>query len=213
MLQSTFEFDDHDTGKVVRVAGYYHDEYYGMSSPNNRIRFVNVLKNDRCNTPSEVICQNEKLLAAAIRGDLARITQKHGRLTLCGVPRSKRENSYPWSKMGLKRALRQAATENPLLDDGMDFIVRHTDTRCTHRDRWGYGGAGELPRPGLIQDTCHLSAEIAGKDVLLVDDIYTPNCGIDEDAICAVMNAGAKRVVFYAIGYTVGRTGAYRRCA
>ena len=72
---------------------------------------------------------------------------------------------------------------------------------------------GELPRPGLIQDTCHLSAEIAGKDVLLVDDIYTPNCGIDEDAICAVLNAGAKSVVFYAIGYTVGRTGGYRRCA
>lgn len=213
MLQSTFEFVNNDTGVSVRVAGYYHDKYYGMSSPDNRIRFVNVLKNDRRNVPPAAIRQNEKLLADAIHDDLVCITQMYGRLTLCGVPRSKRENSYPWDKMGLKRALRQAAAENPLLDDGMDFIVRHTDTRCTHRDRWGYGGEGELPRPGLIEDTCHLSADIAGKDVLLVDDIYTPNCGIDEDAICAVLNAGARSVVFYAIGYTVGRTGGYRRCA
>ena len=213
MLQSTFEFDDRDTGKVVRVAGYYHDEYYGMYSPNNRIRFVNVLKNDLQNVPASVIRHNGELLVVAIRDDLAQLTQKYGRLTLCGVPRSKREDSYAWGQMGLKRALRQAAEENPLLDDGLDFIVRHTDTRCTHRDRKGFGGVGELPRPGLIQDTCYLSDEITGKDVLLVDDIYTPNCGIDEDAICAVLNAGAKSVVFYAIGYTVGRTGGYRRCA
>jgi len=206
-------FDNHDTGASVEVIGYFHDEYYGMYSPDNRLRFVNALKNDRRNTPAEVIRQNEMLLVSAIRGDLMRITQMYGRLTLCGVPRSKRENSYPWDKMGLKRALRQAAAENPLLDDGLDYIVRHTDTRCTHRDRWGYGGMGELPRTGLIQDTCHLSPEIAGKDILLVDDIYTPNCGIDEDAICAVLGAGARSVVFYAVGYTVGRCGGYRRCA
>ena len=83
--------------------------------------------------------------------------------------------------------------------------MRHTDTLCTHRSYWGYGGMGEGPGPGLIADTCTLSSGIRGRDVLLVDDIFTPGVGIDEDAICAVLNAGARSVVFYAIGYTVSR--------
>lgn len=37
-------------------------------------------------------------------------------------------------------------------------------------------------------------------NVLLVDDIYTPNVNIDEDAINALLNAGAHTVAFYAVG-------------
>ena len=205
MLQNTFTFVGQDSGKEIPVVGYYHDEYYGMSSPANRILFVNVLKNDRLRSSPGEIVAGEMQLAHAVRADFARITQLHGARTLVGVPRSKREASYPWEKMGLKRALRRAVAENPLLSDGLDFIVRHTDTLCTHRSYWGHGGMGEGPRPGLIADTCTLSSGIRGRDVLLVDDIFTPGVGIDEDAICAVLNAGARSVVFYAIGYTVSR--------
>lgn len=212
MLESTFEFT-YTSGHKIQVVGYYHDEYYGMSSPNNRVRFVNTLKNDRLTSSRDEILSGEIQLANAIRGDLARITQKHGALTLVGVPRSKREESYPWAKMGLKRALRRAVSENMRLLDGLDFIIRHTDTLCTHRSYWGYGGLGEGPRPGLIADTCRLSSQIRGRDILLVDDIYTPGCGIDEDAICAMLNAGARSVIFYAIGYTVSRGRNFRRCA
>lgn len=210
MLYSDITFACTDPEGEVPVDGYFHDEYYGMSSPNNRIRFVNVLKNDYQNASPDEIRFAEVTLAAAIRNDLARITQHYGPLTLVGVPRSKRESSYPWSKMGLKRALRRAVSENPLLSDGLDFIVRKRDTLCTHRSYWGCGGDGEGPRPGLIEDTCFLSPEIEGRDILLVDDIYTPHCGIDEDAICAVLNAGARSVVFFAIGYTVSRGRNFR---
>jgi len=213
MLQNNFTFTDGDSGRTISIVGYYHDEYYGMSSPNNRIRFVNVLKNDRLLSSPNDIARGEVMLATAIRADLARITQAHGCLTLVGVPRSKCEASYPWAKMGLKRALRRAVSENSQLADGLDYIIRQQDTLCTHRSYWGYGGTGEGPRPGLIADTCFMSAEIAGKDILLVDDIYTPNCGIDEDAISAVLNAGARSVVFYAIGYTVSRGRNFRRVA
>jgi phosphoribosylpyrophosphate synthetase len=51
-----------------------------------------------------------------------------------------------------------------------------------------------------------LSPEIAGKDILLVDDIYTPTCGIDEDAASALFEAGAQSVVFYAVGHTILRS-------
>lgn len=213
MLQNTFVFVDEDSARQFLVESYFHDEYYGMSSPNNRVRFVNTLKNDRLRSSREEILNGEVQLANAIRDDLAWITRMHGARTLVGVPRSKCETSYPWAKMGLKRALRRAVSANPMLSDGLDFIVRHTDTLCTHRSYWGYGGAGEGPRPGLLADTCRLSPRIAGRDILLVDDIYTPNCGIDEDAIGAVLEAGARSVVFYAIGYTVSRGRNFRRVA
>ncbi len=213
MLQDTFHLGYENTNRSFAVTAYFHDEYYGMYDSKNRIRFVNALKNDRLSLSKDAICANEIALAEAIHDDLARITAKHGSLTLVGVPRSKREASYPWLKRGLKRALRRAVSQNERLDDGLDFIVRHTDTLCTHRSRWGYGGTGEAPRPGLITDTCRLSSQIKGRDILLVDDIYTPNCGIDEDAICALFDAGARSVIFYAIGYTVGRNRHFRYCA
>ena len=213
MLQDTFQVGYGATNRTFVVTAYFHDEYYRMHDPKNRILFVNILKNDLLRVAKEAIVKSEIELADAIRDDLALITQMHGSLTLVGVPRSKREESYPWAKMGLKRALRRAVSQNGRLDDGLDFIVRHTDTRCTHLSRWGHGGVGEAPRPGLIADTCWLSSQIEGRDILLVDDIYTPNCGIDEDAIRALFNAGARSVVFYAIGYTVRRDRHFRYCA
>jgi predicted amidophosphoribosyltransferase len=65
----------------------------------------------------------------------------------------------------------------------------------------------------LLKDTCKLSSEIKGRDILLVDDIYTPGCGIDEDAIQALYDAGARSVIFYAVGYTAKKTSGYRYCA
>lgn len=196
-----------------KVVGYFHAPYYSMRDPRNAgIRFINVLKND-FGEMSAMVPAGEESLKRVLTEDFARIVQMHGRLTVVGIPRSKREASYPAAKMGLKRGIRAVAQQNPMLVDGLDYIVRHTDTCTTHWAKYGKGGAGKLPYPGITKDTCRLSPEIAGKDILLVDDIYTPTCGIDEDAIQALFDMGAKSVVFYAVGYTVGRTGGYRLCA
>jgi len=40
---------------------------------------------------------------------------------------------------------------------------------------------------------------------LLIDDIYTKSINIDEDAIQALIDKGAKSIVFYAIGKTLSR--------
>ena len=82
---------------------------------------------------------------------------------------------------------------------------------CTHQSFWGHGGDGERPRPGLIRDTCNLSVDIAGKNIVLVDDIYTAGVGIDEDGVQALLDAGAKSVIMYAFGCTARR--GYRKCA
>ena len=195
------------------VNAYFHAEYYGMSSPNNTIKFVNYLKND-LGTFSLRVPESERTLANVLAQDFSRLVQWHGPMTVVGIPRSKRESCYPANKMGLKRGIRAAVRAVPMLNDGLDYIVRHTDTCTSHMAGTCYGGGtGRLPYPGITRDTCTLSPEIAGKDILLVDDIYTPRCGIDEDAIQALFEMGARSVVFYAVGYTVGRTGGYRLCA
>ena len=208
MLTETFNVNGY------AVQSYFHDWYYTMRDPRNTMHFITNLKND---IPpyhsSAVLSQSEQLLTQVLRSDFEEIVSQHGPLTVCGVPRSKRESSYWPSQMGLKRTIRAVAWNTPNLCDGMDFIIRHTDTVCTHRARSGHGGAGELPRPGLIRDTCWLSLCISGKRILLVDDIYTPGVGIDEDAIATLLDCGATHVVFYAVGYTARHRGFYSFCA
>ncbi len=189
---------------------YFHAHYYGFSSTENTIKYINYLKNDR-RTFDDRIATSEEKAAMVLAVDLSELVNLYGPLTVCGIPRSKREDVYPSEKMGLKRAIRKAIAMNPLLSDGMDYIVRHTNTLCTHRSYWGYGGDGEGPRPGLIRDTCHLSSEIAGKNIVLVDDIYTADVGIDEDGVQALFDAGAKSVIMYTFGCTASR--GYRKCA
>jgi phosphoribosylpyrophosphate synthetase len=189
---------------------YFHAHYYGFSSAENTIRYVNYLKNDRRDF-DKLIAASEDRAAAVLAADLAELVGVHGPLTVCGIPRSKREDAYPPEKMGLKRAIRKAIAMNPNLSDGLDYIVRHTNTLCTHRSYWGYGGDGEGPRRGLMHDTCNISAEVAGKDIVLVDDIYTAGVGIDEDGVQALLDAGARSVIMYTFGCTASR--GYRRCA
>lgn len=189
---------------------YFHDLYRGAYSAGNTLAYLNVLKND-CRDYDALVGKCEDIAATVLAQDLEALSQAYGPLTICGVPRSKREDSYHPAKMGLKRAIRKAVAKTPGLFDGLDYIVRHTDTLCTHRSYWGHGGNGEAPRPGLLRDTCRLSQEIAGKNIVLVDDIYTAGVGIDEDCVQALFDAGAKSVIMYTFGCTARR--GYRRCA
>lgn len=182
---------------------YYHDNYYGYKSPKNRLVYLNVLKNDLLLRNEDEIMESEALAAAVLSRDLVQLVQQYGALTVCGIPRSKSERSYDYWQMGLKRAIRRAVSSNRYLHDGLDYIERRVDTLCTHLSRSGRGGEGESPRPGLIGDTCIFSRNIAGKHIVLVDDIYTPGVGIDEDCIQALLNLRASNVIMYAYGYTV----------
>lgn len=188
-----------------KCACYYYADYPGMSSPENPIPFVNELKNDFGRKCSFQIEQCENILRDLLVTDFSELVNQYGSLTVVGVPRSKKESSYNYNQMGLKRAIRAAIKGNANLEDGMDYIVRHSDTCTTHLDRCGCGGVGRKPYPGITKDTCYLSSAIAGKDILLVDDIYTPTCGIDEDVISALYDVGARSVVFYAVGHTARR--------
>ena len=189
---------------------YSHDYYYGFRSTENTLRYINYLKND-CRDFDVVITQCEDKAASVLSADLSELVRIYGPLTVCGIPRSKREDVYHSSMMGFKRALHKAVAMNQNLHNGIDYIVRHTNTLCTHRSYFGYGGDGESPRRGLMRDTCHISAAVAEKNIILVDDIYTPSVGIDEDGVQALFEAGARNVIMYTFGYTVNRR--YCKCA
>ena len=58
-----------------------------------------------------------------------------------------------------------------------------------------YAGDGDMPHPGITKNTCNISSEVKGKDILLIDDIYTSRVYIDEDAIQALFDNGAKTAI------------------
>ena len=90
---------------------YFHDHYYGFSSAENAIKYVNYLKNDR-RTFDKLIAASEDRAASVLAADLSELVGVYGPLTVCGVPRSKREDTYPPEKMGLKRAISKAIAMN-----------------------------------------------------------------------------------------------------
>lgn len=124
---------------------------------------------------------------------------------ICVIPRAKSLASYSQDQLVFRRVIQKVISQlkenNPNIIDGTDYIIRHTDTRTTHlpNDK----GNGSDPYPGITKDTCTLSAEIQGKNILLIDDIYTKTINVDEDAIQALLDAGAKNVTFFAIAKTI----------
>ncbi|MCF6205161.1 MAG: hypothetical protein L3J59_16105 [Methylococcaceae bacterium] len=62
-----------------------------------------------------------------------------------------------------------------------------------------------MPYKGITNDTCHISDNVRGRTIILIDDIYTGGVNIDEDAIQALLDKGARSVYFYAIGKTARR--------
>lgn len=87
------------------------------------------------------------------------------------------------------------------LHNGTLFISRHTHTRTTHLQR--YDTIGSMPYNGITADTCHISDEVSGRNIILVDDVYTKSVNVDEDVIQALFDKGAKSVCLYTIAKTV----------
>ncbi len=191
----------------TQIEAWYHADYIGGCNrhnlPNTIENIICTLKNDINILPDD----DPNLQAAAkslydlVSEDLKTIKQQlDSNLTVCVVPRAK--VAYLPHQLLFKETIRKVATRLNL-EDGTDYIIRTSDTRTTHRDRAGYGGNGSLPYKGITTDTCDISNAVQGKTIILIDDVYTPSVNIDEDAIQALLDRGASRVVFYAVGHTV----------
>ncbi|MBS1571676.1 MAG: amidophosphoribosyltransferase [Bacteroidetes bacterium] len=188
---------------------FYNADYNSGSSwqiPNSIENLIWTFKNDVDPFP-ERLPNVQQQLSAILRQDLPQIIRQIGKnnLTVCVVPRSKAEGYYRADQLFFRRVISNVADELPNFQNGTNYIVRHTNTRTTHLDRNGEGGDGNLPYPGITKNTCTISEQVNGKNILLIDDLYTKSVNIDEDAIQALLDNGANSVTFYSIGKTVSR--------
>lgn len=189
------------------VMGFFHSEFYGSSHPNNP-NYLYKFKNDpHHNWDAHDLRRAIDDLNLALRADFPQILRqvRPSLLTVCVVPRAKADCTYRRDQLLFKSTVRENALSIPGYQNGVDYIVRHTNTRTTHLKKpvQGFINDGHIPYPGIAIDTCHFAQQIRGRDILLVDDIYTKTMNIDEDMAQALFVNGARSVVFYAVGNTV----------
>lgn len=189
---------------------YYNSDYIGGLG---RHTIKGTIENLICTFKNDITRYSEEVLRAAknhlyriLLADLPQILNDSAcsSLMVCVIPRAKHENYYD-KEQKLFRFVIQYAIQNGLTGyvDGTHNIIRHTDTATTHwTHSGGSGGNGPMPYCGITNDTCTISG-VQGKDILLIDDLYTKKVGIDEDAIQALYDHGASSVCFYSIGRTV----------
>ena len=185
------------------IRAFYHTEYTGYRSPGNP-DYLNVLKNTYADAAETRLQGAVHKLKNVLQGDLPQILQQvqHDPLTVCVVPRAKA--NLQENQLLFKITVHDVVTRLPGFCDGTDYITRHTDTKTTHLGPTtpNYTNNGSGPYPGITTDTCTISNEVNGKDILLLDDIYTKTVNVDEDALQALLDNGACSIVFYAVGYT-----------
>lgn len=189
------------------IIAFYHADYHGGKWRNQGTieNIITTLKNDITPHSSDVLKNATQLLANILSTDLPLILQqiKKNNLTVCVVPRAKVQ--YNSNQLLFKTTVYNVINSLRGFNNGVNYITRHTDTITTHRHRAGYGGRGRLPYPGITKDTCTISNKVKGKDILLIDDLYTKTVNIDEDAIQALLDNDANDVIFYSIGKTILR--------
>jgi len=190
------------------VQAFYHTDFFGYGKPNNP-DYLNVLKNDNHQNWSVSQLNNAAhLFRNVLIADLPQILQllQLDTLTVCVIPRAKADNIYRVNQLFFKSTVQTVVTQLNGFVDGTNYISRHTNTKTTHLRKpiEGYVNDGDSPYTGITIDTCNISNNVRGRDILLIDDIYTKTVNIDEDAIQALLNNGAKSVTFYAVAQTVG---------
>jgi phosphoribosylpyrophosphate synthetase len=185
-----------------KIQAYYHQDYTTYGTEGNP-DFINYLKNQFDNSNIETLKTGVRELKEVLNEDLPIIKNSHGgsNLTVCVIPRAKKESFYSENQKLFKKVISSVVDKLGFVN-GTNYIIRHTNTKTTHMNRSGHGGDGEMPYVGITKETCNISTNVQGKDILLIDDIYTSGINIDEDAIQCLLDNGAKNVIFYAIGKT-----------
>ncbi len=196
------------------IKAYYNTKYTTMGGEGNP-DYLNDLKNTYGkpeSTDAEWYQKQEQKkldnatdkLKTVLKEDLPKIRKKLEKksLSVCVVPRSKSESTYKANQLLFKSTVQSVIKEIDKLKDTSNYIVRTSNTKTTHLgdNTPDYTNDGEMPYAGITEKTCTLDENIKDKDILLIDDIYTADVNIDEDAIQALMDKGAKSVTFYAVG-------------
>lgn len=186
----------------TNVTAFFHVPYTGMGNPGNP-DYLNHLKNTFNDFPKEKLDSAVLELKNALLADLPEIVRSlNSEAVACVVPRAKAESSYHANQQLFRTTVQSVVSHISGLEDGTNYLRRHTNTRTTHLRNpvRNYLNDGREPYPGILEETCDISPNVDGRHILLIDDIYTPSVNVDEDAIAALLRAGARTVAFYAVG-------------
>jgi hypothetical protein len=188
------------------IQAFYHTDFGGPTFSGNP-NFLYKLKNDphhnwTTHDLEKAMADFKNILVNDLQNIQTHLDQSS--LTICVVPRSKADNTYQQNELLFKATVKQVISELGLID-GTEYIIRYKNTKTTHlrRPSEGFTNDGDVPYVGITNATCHISDDVIGADILLIDDIYTKTINIDEDAIQSLIDKGANSVSFYAIGKTV----------
>lgn len=187
---------------------FYHVAYTGMGNEGNP-NYLNDLKNTYNSFSQRKLENAIQELQNVLQDDLPQIFQSLGfrMLTVCVVPRAKAEGAYCANQQLFRTTVQAVVNQLNGFSDGTTYIRRHSNTKTTHllNPIPNYTNDGSMPYPGITEETCEISPNVKGKNILLIDDIYTPGVNIDEDAINALLRLGADTVTFYAVGKVQSR--------
>lgn len=183
------------------VNGFYYCDYTNMRERGESY-FLNELKNDDCSISTVALNNAANKLLDILSEQLPVVlnTMKWENATICVVPRAKAKQTYDSNQLLFSRVVSYAAEHLPNFEDGTAYITRHTHTRTTHRANWD--NVGNMPYIGITKDTCNISDDVIGKNIILIDDIYTKTINIDEDVIQALLDKGANAVCLYTVART-----------
>lgn len=196
------------------IQGYYNTDYVGYRKQGNP-DFINVLKNTFSSYSASILKQAVSDLRSVLIEDWDSLVWDISYpLAICVVPRAK--VNYSPNQLLFKSTVKSVIKEMNIqwwgsenssdsFIDGTDYIIRTKSTRTTHLpvNTPNYNNDGEIPYPGITKATCKISKSVKDKNIILIDDIYTKSINIDEDAIQALLDNGAKSVVFYAVAKTL----------
>ena len=182
---------------------FFHVPYTRMGNLGNP-NYLNDLKNTFNNFTENKLRSAVQELRNTLQADLPQIFHSldFNEMVVCVVPRAKAENTYHENQQLFRTTVQTVIRHDPGLVDGTSYLRRHTNTKTTHLRKPvpNYMNDGPEPYPGIMEKTCEISPNVKDKDILLIDDIYTPGVNIDEDAINALFKMGACTVTFYAVG-------------
>ena len=186
------------------IDGFYHTDYLGYNKPGNPM-YLNRLKND-CHHQSEteLITDANKVLEI-IMTELPKVMQKKSlhRPVVCLMPRAKAPSSYTPDQLLFSKAVSDAVDSIKGLKNGTTWITRIKPTQTTHlRNSYNYYDDGISPYQGITKDTCFISPKVQGRNIILVDDIYTADVNIIEDSVQALLEQGAKTIISYVVAKT-----------
>ncbi len=194
------------------ITAFFHDFYIPVKAGGGE--FPKMILNIKSNGTDAVKSDISKIIG----NDLDKILETpkgdfDQQPIVIAVPRSKPDNFWqicelqfrPAISMGLGRSEYTVDGSNKKwMIDGTQYLIRTKATQTTHRAHLNDPkNIGDSPYSGITKDTCKLDGDIVGKNIILIDDIYTKEIGIDEDCIQFLLDNGAADVILYTLGMTI----------